>query len=101
LPLRTLEEVAFENAIEGCIRETYGAWHAWKQAHEAPDRELRATMGRIAADEMRHAALAWDIHEWAMARLDKNTRNRIAYAMNQAWSAIAAKNPDFDGLAAC
>jgi hypothetical protein len=100
LPLRALEEVALENAIEGCIRETYGAWNAWKQSQDAGDPELRATMHRIAADETRHAALAWDIHQWAIVRLDKRQRNRITQAMNEAWMQIATDCPEFEDLAA-
>lgn len=94
LPIRPLDEVALENAVEGCVRETYGAWIAWQQARQARSREIRATMRRIAMDEARHAALAWDVHRWAMARLDKEMRQRIERAMAQAWSRIAAAAPD-------
>lgn len=88
LPLRKLEEVAFENAIEGCVRETYGAWNAWERARKACDPELRATLVRIALDEVRHASLAWDIHRWAMARLGRPERERIMAAMELSWQQI-------------
>jgi hypothetical protein len=100
LPNRPLADVALENAIEGCVRETYGAWIAWQQARHARDPELRATMRRIAMDEARHAALAWDIHRWAMARLDGKTREHIARAMDAAWTRVAASAPDLKDPAA-
>lgn len=83
LPLRTLEEMALENAIEGCIRETRGASNAYEQAVCARDPEVRGIMRRIANDEMRHAALAWDIHAWAMKRLGVEQRARIARSMQE------------------
>lgn len=94
LPLRSLEEVALENAIEGCIRETYGAWNAVKQSREARDAELRATMKRIAGDELRHAELAWEIHAWAMKRLDEQQRARIVLAMRATWNELVTKHED-------
>lgn len=94
LPLRSLEEVALENAMEGCIRETYGAWIALKQAREAPSAELRATMKRIAGDELRHAALAWEIHAWAMKRLDPVQKARITLAMHATWKELVTKHDD-------
>lgn len=100
LPLRSLEKVALENALEGCIRETYGVWQAWKQAEEAHDSEYRATMRRIATDELRHAQLAWDIHAWAMKRLPASARNRIVSAMNLTWRELAMKPIDGQELAA-
>lgn len=94
LPLRSLEEVALENAIEGCIRETYGAWNAVKQSREARDPELRATMKRIAGDELRHAELAWEIHAWAMKRLDRRRQERIVLAMRATWNELVTKHED-------
>jgi len=90
LPLRTLEEVALENALEGCVRESLGAWNAWQHAQNGADAELRATMRRIAMDEARHASLAWEIHHWAMKRLGSAERKRIVQAMAQAWKEINA-----------
>ena len=88
LPLRTLEEVALENAREGCVRESLGAWNAWQHAQHARDVELRTTMRRIAMDEARHASLAWEIHRWAMKRLGTAERKRINQAMAEAWTEI-------------
>jgi hypothetical protein len=92
-PVRALEAVASENAVEGCVRETYGALLAHHQAAAATDPDVRATMTRIAVDETRHAALAWKVAAWADARLDFEARGRIALAraaavaeLREAWT---------------
>ncbi len=74
---RSLEAMAIENAVEGCVRETFAALIARRQAMHAQDREVRAAMTRIAAEETRHAALSWSIDAWAMARLDPAARARV------------------------
>ena len=79
-PGRTLEAIARENAVEGCVHETFGALVAAWQAAHAPDASLRQTFQRIAADEARHAALSWALARWAEARLDPAARARVATA---------------------
>lgn len=81
---RTLAVVALENAVEGCVRETFGALVASHQAMSAGDPEIRRTMGRIAADEIRHAALAWAIARAVEPRLDDRARRKIARARARA-----------------
>jgi hypothetical protein len=85
---RGLEEVARENAVEGCVRETFGALVATWQARTAKDARVRAAMERIAADETRHAALAWDVKRWADARLPAAARRRVARAMARELGAL-------------
>jgi hypothetical protein len=77
LPVRTLHEVALENAVEGCVRETYGALVGAYQAARAQDEDLRRAMHAIAIDEAHHAALSYDVHTWASRRLDAATRAQI------------------------
>jgi hypothetical protein len=79
-PVRPLEAVARENAVEGCVRETYAAMLAHHQAMAATDPEVREAMSVIAEDETRHALLAWRVAAWADARLDDAARGRIAAA---------------------
>lgn len=81
---RSLEAMAIENAVEGCVNETYGAaLLAWQAAH-APTAELRASFARIARDERRHAALSWAVDAWARATLDEAGRKRVARAKARA-----------------
>ncbi|MEO6420610.1 MAG: ferritin-like domain-containing protein, partial [Polyangiaceae bacterium] len=86
---RTLEEIAIENAIEGCVRETYGAVTAMWQASKAEDPRVRALMKRIAVDETRHAELAWSVAKWAHGRLSEESRARVDEAMRSAVHALA------------
>ena len=86
--VRSLEAVALENAVEGCVRETYAALFAHHQALAATDGELRETMITIAADETRHAALSWSVAAWAEAKLDVEARHRVQSARTAAVSEL-------------
>jgi len=74
---RSLAAIARENAIEGCVHETWGALVAQVQAVRATDPAIRSAMKRIATDEKRHAALALAIADWAEPKLAPTTRARI------------------------
>lgn len=87
---RSLEEVALENAVEGCVRETYGALIAAHQARRAADRRVRALYARIARDETRHAALSLDVAAWAAPRLSAAARQRVDAASRRALAALHA-----------
>jgi len=95
--VRRLEDIALENAIEGCVHETYGALVAQLQASRATNPEVRATMARVARDETRHAALAWRIASWLDRRLTPAARDRVRRARAEAARALAtrARVPDF------
>ncbi|NOJ91779.1 ferritin-like domain-containing protein [Corallococcus coralloides] len=88
LPPRSLMDVALENAVEGCVRETYGALLAHHQALHARDLEVREAMVRIAEDETRHAALSWDIDQWARPRLSAEERQALREAQKRAVAAL-------------
>jgi hypothetical protein len=100
---RSLEAFALENAVEGCVGETYGAVVATWQARAARDPDARAHMTRIAREETSHAALAWRTHAWARTRLDRRARARVdaarSEALRQLAEAVATSEPDA-GLAA-
>jgi hypothetical protein len=87
--VRSLEHVALENAVEGCVHETYSALIAWHQGLHCPDPALAATHRAIAADEMRHAGLAWDVARWLEPRLTPSARRHIDAARRQAARAVA------------
>jgi hypothetical protein len=87
---RTLEPVAVENAVEGCVREAYGALLATYQAARATSPELREAFASIAEDERRHAALAADVDAWALDRLDGAARDRVEAARAGALAELAA-----------
>ncbi len=88
---RSLEEIAIENAIEGCVRETYAAATAMWQAERATDPTVRALMKRIAVDETRHAELAWSVAAWVTGRLSEEARARVDAAMRSAVHALSSE----------
>jgi len=90
---RSLFEVAIENAVEGCVRETYGAVQGLVEARTSPDAAMRRAMQSIAADECRHAELAWAVHAWAVVRLRDDERRAVERAMKDAIAEIAARDP--------
>lgn len=96
---RTIEDLAIENAVEGCVRETFGALVASWQAATAQDKAIAIAMRGISTDETRHAALAWSIAEWSMKRLDFASRQRARAAAENAiveLEAAATREPHPD-----
>ena len=81
---RARGRIAVENAVEGCVRETFGALVAAWQAAHAGDPEIAATMARIADDETRHAALAWAIAAWLEPRLERRAQRAVGAARRRA-----------------
>jgi len=85
---RSLVDLAIDNAIEGCVGETWAALVAAHQARSAEDPEIRACMAEIAVDEADHAALSWAIDAWIAPRLSADERSRVIAARSQATLAL-------------
>jgi hypothetical protein len=90
--IRSLFEVALENAVEGCVRETYGAVMGLVEAKRGADQDTRRALHAVAADECRHAELAWAVHRWVIPRLSNAQAAQIRSAMNQAMQEIALRD---------
>ncbi len=78
---QSLEELATDNAVEGCVRETFAALLAVHQSEHGTDPSIREAFGSIAADETQHAELSRDVHRWAIAQLGHDARARVEAAM--------------------
>lgn len=89
---RSLVALALENAVEGCVGETWAALLAAHQARAAEDPEIRACMAEVAADEAAHADLAWAIDAWIAPRLSAAERNDVLAARSRA--VLALRDPD-------
>ena len=89
-PLRPLVEIARENAVEGCVRETAGAVVAARQARAFADPQLQRVFAAIAADERRHANLAWAVDDWVRPRLTVAERRSVDGARAAAIRQLAA-----------
>jgi hypothetical protein len=94
---QSLRELALHNAVEGTVRETFGAWIAAWQAAHALDADVRGAMTDIARDEARHALLSEAIDRWAALRIDRGeldrARQRAAAELGRA-GARAAHDDD-------
>lgn len=87
---RALEEVALENAVEGCVHETWGAFVASWQARSARSPRLRSVLRGVARDESRHADLAWAVAAWAEPKLDREARARVTNSRRAALDRLRA-----------
>ncbi len=83
-PLRSLRELAIDNAAEGCVRETFGALVAQYQALHAENPHIRQAMISIAEDETRHAEISWGLDRWVLSRLDAEGRAAVHEARRRA-----------------
>lgn len=54
--------------LEGCLGETFAAFEAAEAAAQCSDASVRIVLRRIAADERRHAELAWRFVAWALGK---------------------------------
>jgi len=89
--LRSLEQIALDNAAEGCVGETYGALSLGWMSYAAPTEALRRITRRVARDEARHAALSWRLDTWLRGRLDAEVRRRMDGARDARRAELAAQ----------
>jgi hypothetical protein len=89
-PVRSLEEIAIDNAAEGCVREAFGAAIALWQAMTASDPAVRAVMRRVADEEARHGDFAEALASWLDGQLDDAARRRVAEARARATGTLTA-----------
>jgi hypothetical protein len=61
-------EILATAILEGCVGETVAALEAHEMAQRAGDPAVRRALETIAADEARHAELAWRFVKWAVER---------------------------------
>lgn len=90
---RSLEELALENAREGCVFEMYSALEMQVLAARAESAEHRELFASIAADEMEHAELAWDLHAAFLEALPLEARARVELALRDALLALGNAPP--------
>jgi hypothetical protein len=84
-----LAVVAANTAREGCIGETLAAVQAAEQLGQATDPAVRAALAIIAADEARHAELAWRAVAWAVATGGAPVRDAVAQVFASAEGVLA------------
>ncbi len=82
--LRSLYEIALENAVEGCVNETFAAACGLWQSEYAQLDVFRKVIGHITEEEMGHAALSWEIHQWILPQLSELQQDQIRVAQAEA-----------------
>jgi hypothetical protein len=85
----SLTELAVSTFHEGCVGETLAAFVASEQLALARDPHVCVALSKIAADETRHAELAWHTVKWALLRGGAPVRA----ALERALSASLAARP--------
>jgi hypothetical protein len=81
LDVTSLENIVDLVIAEGCFGETSAALEALEAADTAEDPVIRAAYTQIAADEQRHAELAFRFVRWALERDEGSVRARIQAAL--------------------
>lgn len=81
---RSMLAAALENAVEGCVREAWGALSAHYQAAMACEPEVQQLWREVAADESEHAELSFALHEWYSQQLVGDERALVEAAIERA-----------------
>lgn len=84
VPLRSVEELAFDNAVEGCVRETFGSLVGGYQAIHATNPAIRSVMANVSADEVGHGAWSWELARQLEQRLPVVKRRQAREASEEA-----------------
>ncbi|MEZ4399004.1 MAG: hypothetical protein R3B06_03250 [Kofleriaceae bacterium] len=84
--------LALDNAVEGCVHECFAAlvvaYQADTLAAHAPS--LAAEFAAIAADEVAHGQLAWDVAAWLEPQLTPWQRHEVDAARRRALDRLVA-----------
>jgi len=75
-----LVRLAVESWLDGCLGEGAAAERALRESERLDDPGARRAQRIIAADERRHAELAWDVLAWAVQRGGGGVRRALREA---------------------
>lgn len=89
--------LAADNAVEGQVRETFGALQALDLARTTRDPHQRDALRRIARDETRHATLAFAIDRFLVRRLTPRERAHVAQRRRAAAAELVEEQPHLAG----
>jgi len=89
-----LVAVSVEVLREGAVGESIGALLAETMHQQARDPLVQAALGEIAADEARHAQMAWRFLSWAVAEGGAPVRDALRAALEDAIASHAVSLPD-------
>lgn len=93
--VRSLEEIAIANAVEGCTGETVGAAILSLQSRRARDPRVSLALQSVARDEQRHGELSIAIQQWIVTRVGGSERRRIRDKHRNAFARLDARELEF------
>jgi hypothetical protein len=96
----TLESAVRNALLEGCLGETLAAAEAQAAAEHVKDSVVKNVLERIAADETRHAALAFRFVTWALGRGDARIADLVRRTLREYSEVDAEGSVDAEGDAA-
>lgn len=91
-----MSELALSTFVEGCVGETIAAVEAGYAASLCSDRAVAQVLRTIAADERRHAELAWRALGWALECGGAEVRSRVEAALRRLGPPPVADEDDGD-----
>jgi hypothetical protein len=89
--VRSLEDIARDNAVEGCGRETFGSLIGLYQAKHAKNRRVRRVMAQVTADEIGHAQWSRAAAEQLSSRIRPAVRRELRDLRDEALTQMAAE----------
>ena len=90
----TLARLAVETFEEGCVAETLAAMDAHEKHAKYTDSAIHDVLARIAADEERHAELAWRTVAWAVRAGGDDVKSAVAESLARLTSMPAMSQND-------
>ncbi len=90
LPAPSLDHSLVTAIREGCVGETVAALQAAELGERVADPVLASALARIAADEKRHAELAFQFVKWAILRGDESARAVVQAEIEQVRRELAS-----------
>jgi len=94
LSVSSLAEVVTLVIEEGCIGETIAAVTAAEMAATVTDPQIATLLAGIAADELRHAELAWRFVRWAMDQGDDDVLSAARLSLSNVESRVFGDEDD-------
>jgi hypothetical protein len=90
--------LAVGSLLDGCLAEGLAADVAARGAGQAADPVIASTLTTIAADEARHAELAWDVLVWCLIEGGADTRAAVAARLVRLDDELTPRLPDVPGI---
>jgi hypothetical protein len=97
---RTLASIARSTFIDACVGESVASASLADSSRKAADPVLRDLLAKMAADEERHAELAWRIVAWALRTGGDEVAHALTDAQNDAIDELVSIAPGTNELRA-